>query len=84
MATTLTQVRVQGSRFILLVLIVCCSVSSLHQKLHGMCVGCVCVCVCVSVSQIQGGDPTGTGTGGKSIWKKPFQDEIRLNLKHEG
>ena len=36
------------------------------------------------LDQIQGGDPTGTGTGGKSIWKKPFQDEIRLNLKHEG
>lgn len=25
---------------------------------------------------IQTGDPTGTGTGGESIWKKPFQDEV--------
>ena len=24
----------------------------------------------------QGGDPLGTGTGGQSIWKKPFEDEI--------
>lgn len=25
---------------------------------------------------IQGGDPDGTGRGGKSIWKKPFEDEF--------
>lgn len=37
-----------------------------------------------SVSQIQGGDPTATGSGGRSIWRKPFDDEIRLNLRHEG
>lgn len=24
----------------------------------------------------QGGDPKGTGTGGESIWKKPFEDEV--------
>lgn len=34
--------------------------------------------------QIQGGDPTGTGLGGESIWKKPFEDEIRPNLHHTG
>nr|XP_013190079.1 unnamed protein product [Amyelois transitella] len=33
---------------------------------------------------IQGGDPTGSGLGGESIWKKPFEDEIRPNLHHTG
>ncbi|XP_045491534.1 RING-type E3 ubiquitin-protein ligase PPIL2 [Colias croceus] len=33
---------------------------------------------------IQGGDPTGTGLGGESIWKKPFEDEIKPNLHHTG
>jgi len=33
---------------------------------------------------LQGGDPTGTGTGGESLWKKPFKDEISSKLKHEG
>lgn len=32
----------------------------------------------------QGGDPTGTGTGGESAWGKPFEDEIRGSLHHEG
>lgn len=36
------------------------------------------------ISKIQGGDPTGTGLGGESIWKKPFEDEIRPNLHHTG
>ncbi|XP_047988392.1 RING-type E3 ubiquitin-protein ligase PPIL2 [Leguminivora glycinivorella] len=34
--------------------------------------------------EIQGGDPTGTGLGGESIWKKPFEDEVRPNLSHTG
>lgn len=25
---------------------------------------------------IQGGDPTGTGRGGRSVWDKPFEDEV--------
>ncbi|KAL2091882.1 hypothetical protein ACEWY4_011680 [Coilia grayii] len=33
---------------------------------------------------IQGGDPTGTGTGGESFWGKPFRDEFRPNLSHQG
>lgn len=33
---------------------------------------------------IQGGDPTNTGNGGKSIWDKPFEDEIKPNLIHQG
>ncbi|DBA01527.1 TPA: hypothetical protein N0F65_004877 [Lagenidium giganteum] len=32
---------------------------------------------------MQGGDPTGTGTGGESIWKKPFRDEIDSRLSHD-
>lgn len=34
--------------------------------------------------QIQGGDPTNTGNGGKSIWDKPFEDEFKPNLVHQG
>lgn len=29
---------------------------------------------------IQGGDPLGTGTGGESMWKAPFEDEISPDL----
>lgn len=32
---------------------------------------------------IQGGDPTGTGRGGKSIWDKPFQDEVSPLVKFD-
>ncbi|KAL7288708.1 hypothetical protein TKK_0017433 [Trichogramma kaykai] len=33
---------------------------------------------------IQGGDPTNTGKGGTSIWGKPFEDEFKPNLVHQG
>lgn len=33
---------------------------------------------------IQGGDPTGTGKGGESFWEKPFKDELKPNLVHQG
>lgn len=32
---------------------------------------------------IQGGDPSGTGRGGASIWGKPFEDEVDLNVKFD-
>jgi len=32
---------------------------------------------------IQGGDPAETGTGGESIWKKPFIDEISEKVKFD-
>lgn len=32
---------------------------------------------------IQGGDPTGTGMGGSSIWGKPFNDEVKPNVKFD-
>lgn len=32
---------------------------------------------------IQGGDPTGTGMGGESIWAKPFEDEVRAEVKFD-
>ncbi|MDP3787154.1 MAG: peptidylprolyl isomerase [Candidatus Omnitrophota bacterium] len=30
---------------------------------------------------IQAGDPTGTGRGGKSLWGKPFNDEVSPEVK---
>ncbi|EAR87628.1 peptidyl-prolyl cis-trans isomerase, cyclophilin-type protein (macronuclear) [Tetrahymena thermophila SB210] len=32
---------------------------------------------------IQGGDPTNTGKGGQSIYGKPFNDEIKEDIKHD-
>lgn len=32
---------------------------------------------------IQGGDPTGTGRAGSSIWGKPFQDELKPDVKFD-
>jgi peptidylprolyl isomerase len=32
---------------------------------------------------MQGGDPTGTGMGGRSIWGKPFEDEISDSLQFD-
>ncbi|MFA5087617.1 MAG: peptidylprolyl isomerase [Candidatus Omnitrophota bacterium] len=32
---------------------------------------------------IQSGDPTGTGTGGQSIWKKIFENEVRPEVKFD-
>lgn len=33
---------------------------------------------------VQGGDPSHSGTGGNSIWGKPFPDELRAKLTHDG
>ena len=32
---------------------------------------------------LQGGDPTGSGKGGESIYGEPFEDEFRMELRHD-
>jgi peptidylprolyl isomerase len=32
---------------------------------------------------IQGGDPDGTGMGGESVWGKPFEDEVRQDVRFD-
>jgi peptidylprolyl isomerase len=32
---------------------------------------------------IQGGDPTGTGRGGQSLWGKPFEDEVKPEVRFD-
>ncbi|MDD4980910.1 MAG: peptidylprolyl isomerase [Candidatus Omnitrophica bacterium] len=32
---------------------------------------------------IQGGDPTGTGSGGESVWRAPFKDEVSTDVKFD-
>lgn len=32
---------------------------------------------------VQGGDPTGTGRGGKSVWGKPFNDEVGPGVRFD-
>ncbi len=32
---------------------------------------------------IQGGDPTGTGRGGESLWGRPFEDEVKADVKFD-
>ena len=32
---------------------------------------------------VQTGDPTGIGNGGKSIWGRPFEDEVKKDVKFD-
>ena len=32
---------------------------------------------------IQGGDPTATGRGGESLWGRPFEDEVRSDVRFD-
>ncbi|VDO53782.1 unnamed protein product [Haemonchus placei] len=58
-------------------------------KLELFCQECPKTCenflaLCANDFMVQTGDPTGTGKGGNSIWGGPFEDELSVELRHDG